>query len=403
MADNAFALSPISARGSLPSESDYEAIRDAFMETARGRWFLGEYASRNRNADTTAVLDAVARLEQTLAKQRVPASDDPSPIKATVLADVMAIFAALRAKVEAAANPGLVENVLAPLRASAQIVQEITWGLRESGSDFRICTLLDGQVAAINLACDQLWAANPSGNEAHLFDEAFARLNELTGHLQAAGAKPAGTDTMSPSQADATPRSDAAKIAPLPEKTEIEAVSLATAKPDVVEFKRVEPEAEFEVIEPKAIEPDAVESGIAARETAELKAAEHDMAETMTAEIKTAGADPSDKIAKAADVIEAEPEAIPVKPRGPTIRFEEPEDVVQQVVVIRPEVVELEFVEPEPQSKFEAAIAKPVSVVPDSLGASAIANGIVSVSATRPDPLAPLKRMSQAEKIAFFS
>ena len=74
MADEAFALSPISARASLPSEEDYEAISQAFMETSRGRWFLGEYAKRNRNADTRMVLDAVARIEETLAAQKQPAS-----------------------------------------------------------------------------------------------------------------------------------------------------------------------------------------------------------------------------------------------------------------------------------------------------------------------------------------
>src|SRR4051795_1485452 len=70
MADEAFALSPISARAALPGEEDYAAIRDAFMETSRGRWFLGEYAKRNRNADTSMVLDAVARIEQALAAQQ---------------------------------------------------------------------------------------------------------------------------------------------------------------------------------------------------------------------------------------------------------------------------------------------------------------------------------------------
>jgi hypothetical protein len=75
MADEAFALSPISARASLPSEEDYEAISHAFMETSRGRWFLGEYAKRNRNADTRMVLDAVARIEQTVATQKQAASD----------------------------------------------------------------------------------------------------------------------------------------------------------------------------------------------------------------------------------------------------------------------------------------------------------------------------------------
>jgi hypothetical protein len=64
MADEAFALSPISARAAQPREEDYEAISEAFMETSRGRWFLGEYARRNRNADTRMVLDAVARIEE---------------------------------------------------------------------------------------------------------------------------------------------------------------------------------------------------------------------------------------------------------------------------------------------------------------------------------------------------
>src|SRR6478735_8836283 len=70
MADEAFALSPISARAALPSEEDYAAIAEAFMETSRGRWFLTEYAKRNRNADTRMVLDAVARIEQGLAAQK---------------------------------------------------------------------------------------------------------------------------------------------------------------------------------------------------------------------------------------------------------------------------------------------------------------------------------------------
>src|SRR5271165_5037190 len=76
MADEAFALSPISARATLPGEADYDAIREAFMETSRGRWFLGEYAKRNRNADTGMVLDAVSRIEDALAAQR---QQQPAP------------------------------------------------------------------------------------------------------------------------------------------------------------------------------------------------------------------------------------------------------------------------------------------------------------------------------------
>src|ERR1700685_2997312 len=79
MADEAFALSPISARARLPSEEDYDAISHAFMETSRGRWFLGEYAKRNRNADTRMVLDAVERIEQTIAAERRPGAGDRLP------------------------------------------------------------------------------------------------------------------------------------------------------------------------------------------------------------------------------------------------------------------------------------------------------------------------------------
>src|ERR1700757_3478937 len=86
MANQAFALSPISARASLPSEEDYEAIREAFMETARGRWFLDEYARRNRNADTHMVLDAVSRIEETLVAQRQPPPPPPEDKRAELLA-----------------------------------------------------------------------------------------------------------------------------------------------------------------------------------------------------------------------------------------------------------------------------------------------------------------------------
>jgi len=56
-------------------------------------------------------------------------------------------------------------------------------------------------------------------------------------------------------------------------------------------------------------------------------------------------------------------------------------------------------VAPEPALKPE-----PTSEAEPSLGSSLLANGIVSRPRTsKPDPLAPIRRMSQTEKIAFFS
>src|SRR5438270_66157 len=88
MADEAFALSPIAARAALPSEADYDAIREAFMETSRGRWFLAEYARRNRNADTRMVLDAVARIEENLTAQTPAREQHAAEILAALSAAV---------------------------------------------------------------------------------------------------------------------------------------------------------------------------------------------------------------------------------------------------------------------------------------------------------------------------
>jgi hypothetical protein len=55
---------------------DYDAIEAAVMETTRGRWFLREYARRNRNADTEAVLAAVAGLEKKIADENTARAMD---------------------------------------------------------------------------------------------------------------------------------------------------------------------------------------------------------------------------------------------------------------------------------------------------------------------------------------
>jgi hypothetical protein len=82
----------VEAHGLKPE--DFEHIRDAVMETPRGRWFLGEYASRLRSAETRGLLDSMKRLEgavsanhdalmarlsQALANPSAPQSSAPQP------------------------------------------------------------------------------------------------------------------------------------------------------------------------------------------------------------------------------------------------------------------------------------------------------------------------------------
>src|SRR5437879_12164674 len=117
MASEAFALSPMSARAAEPNEQDYDAIREAFLETARGRWFLGEYAKRNRNADTRMVLDAVARIEENLAAQTQPAAENDGLAEA--LTAIRRAVDDARAAASAALDSLALEENLAPVRKAA--------------------------------------------------------------------------------------------------------------------------------------------------------------------------------------------------------------------------------------------------------------------------------------------
>ncbi len=48
------------------TELDYDAIENAVMATARGRWFLSEYKKRHGDTGTPKILDAIARLEKVI-------------------------------------------------------------------------------------------------------------------------------------------------------------------------------------------------------------------------------------------------------------------------------------------------------------------------------------------------
>src|SRR4051812_5679008 len=178
MADEAFALSPISARAAQPGEADYDAISAAFMETSRGRWFLSEYARRNRNADTRMVLDAVARIEQNLAAQKDAAPDDR-------LADALAAIRQAVDEARAAASRAwegiAAEEMLAPIQAGARAIRQVLERLREIGADGRIYDLMDSQVGAIEAGCAKLGATDVSAALSAAFDLIGRQIAALEG------------------------------------------------------------------------------------------------------------------------------------------------------------------------------------------------------------------------------
>jgi len=362
MADEAFALSPISARASLPSEQDYEAISQAFMETSRGRWFLGEYARRNRNADTRMVLDAVARIEQTLAAQKPPAPESGLP---EALAAIRRALDQARAAAAAALEGLALEENLAPVRKGARIIREIAWQWREIGADSRICDLLDSQVGAIEDACGQIASANASDALSAAFDLIRAEIADFDDSDKASAQ---GAEGAAASPSPAAREEPAAAVAET-----MRAVSAAEAAEAAMDM----PDG--------AVAEDADVTSESADPTTESADAFDEAVLDMVA-LEMSAPDPEDEV---------DPETYEVHdmgspPPGPVTAAGRPK--VAATTPVQPPAI---------KPSLEASL-KPAPEA--SLGSSLIANGIVrKPRASDADPLAPIRRMSQAEKIAFFS
>lgn len=390
MADEAFALSPISARAAQPSEEDYDAIRQAFMETSRGRWFLGEYAKRNRNADTSMVLAAVARLEENLAAQR-----QPQPAPDNGLKEALAAIRSAVDEARVAALDGLaLEEKLAPVRKGSRIIREIAWRWREIGADSRICDLIDSQIGAIEEACGQIASMNPLA----AFDVIERQLAELGG----SEAAPASSQTAAEDSPSAPPPPSDEMLAALAEPFETSAAApaadseatvrassvlaeeaIATAEAADVTAETVDAMAETAEVMPETADATAGPVGL----TAEAAEAQDDAILDMIA-LEMAAEDPDD-IDGVSETGSAETAVAELAPADPVSVAPEPEPMAA--------ASEPPAVEPSLQPSLEAA-AEP------SLGSSLIARGILSrPQVAGSDPLAPIRRMSQAEKIAFFS
>ncbi|MHB2168849.1 hypothetical protein [Alsobacter sp. R-9] len=131
--------------------ADYDAIEAAVMETARGRWFLTEYARRNRHSDTTTLLRALDRIEQAITREKP--GDDALRLRRELLdmADHVArarkdIAGSIVEAAEGSPGPPLAERAFEDLLAAAEKadtdvfnaaehVQEIAWSLRDGRAD----------------------------------------------------------------------------------------------------------------------------------------------------------------------------------------------------------------------------------------------------------------------------
>jgi hypothetical protein len=397
MADEAFALSPISARAAQPREEDYEAISEAFMETSRGRWFLGEYARRNRNADTRMVLDAVARIEESLVAQKQSVSESGL---GEALAAIRGAADEARALASAALDSLALDESLAPVRKGARVIREIAWRLREIGADGRICDLIDSQVSAIETGCGQISSSGPRAGLSAAFDliaERIAAFDDSDGSKPPSAEdafpspSPAPLDEMSAAAVEASqPAIDTADAEPaptpaLPKQAVVAAVAVADVPAEAAADAQDEAVLDMVALEMAAADPSDTDDAFDADNPSSI---DHDQIRAESTPVA------SEIIAQA-----PEPAATPT-----------PAPIIQPSV--RPSLVQSSFAPSSPvqsspvQSSSVQSFAQTSPAPPPepSLGATLIANGIVrGRHASVSDPLAPIRRMSQAEKIALFS
>jgi chemotaxis protein CheZ len=196
------------------SAADYEAIESAVMETARGRWFLAEYARRNRHADTDMLLGALARLENVVRQETVLPTPDRVRNGLLEMAKVIARTKAEIAAIKPDFAPGRLgeaseeldtivratESATSDILAAAEQIQEVAWTLREQGHKAETCELLDAQATEIYSACSfQDLTGQRIRKVIGALHYVESRINAM---LETWGVGPSATDAAGPPTAD---------------------------------------------------------------------------------------------------------------------------------------------------------------------------------------------------------
>jgi hypothetical protein len=265
--------------------------------------------------------------------------------------------------------------------------------LREIGADGRICDLIDSQLSAIEAGCGQISSADGRSGLGAAFDLIAERIAAFDDG--GATKPPVVEDTISSPWAAPADETTAAAVETAPPPVAANEPKTATgisASPD-------------EVVVAAPGVADAPADDADAHDEAVLDMIALEMAASDPSDIDGPGdsevADMDDRDLRIADPPSAETQMIAQAPEpaavpGVTAPVLQPslEPSLAQPSFERP-------VEPSPEAPLQPSLEP--SLQP-SLGATLIANGIVRRrQALASDPLAPIRRLSQAEKVALFS
>jgi hypothetical protein len=150
-------ISPVPA-----AQTDYDAICAALMHTQRGRWFLDEYAKRNRSADTRLLLAAIERIETVVCAERNKQAQQGFRTDLLEMAKAItrtrAEVAEIRADGASAPTQTRAGDGASPLPqsprprdvfAAAERIRDVTWAMRGHGFDPSTCDQLEELAGSI--------------------------------------------------------------------------------------------------------------------------------------------------------------------------------------------------------------------------------------------------------------
>ncbi|AXS41249.1 protein phosphatase CheZ [Breoghania sp. L-A4] len=149
-------------------EEDYEAIEAAVMETARGRWFLSEFAQRNRSADTNVLLDAIQKLDKSMRRERKGPQINRIQLDLADMQEAITRTKQEIAQIKHESDDGdrfteasneldaiisQTEGATQDILNTTEKIQELAWTLREQGIDEKVCDDIDAHTTDIYMAC----------------------------------------------------------------------------------------------------------------------------------------------------------------------------------------------------------------------------------------------------------
>jgi hypothetical protein len=219
MSDEPFALSTIPPQP-LAAEGDFDTICETVKASARGRWFLEEYARRNRNADTVEVLAAIGRVEGVVRDGRDREAYHSARADLLDMARTIAVTRAevAESKVEAvaevkpqSASESEPAAATSEVFAMAERIQDVAWTMRERGLDPRTCEQIETLARTI-LSAPSL--RNPDDHRARKLGEVLHHLERrIEGMLDAVVAGAAGRQGAADAPDDAAADAPAEAVA----------------------------------------------------------------------------------------------------------------------------------------------------------------------------------------------